>query len=82
MSDYGYRIKNRQIRLVTGDDLTDYPTPTAEQLAVYREAVQARTPRLEGCVTKLTPDDVPIGSSIERNKRHDRHEPPGRGCPG
>lgn len=58
MSDYDYRIKDGRIRLVTGDDLVDLKPPTEEQLAAYRAEVLERTPRLEGFVTKLTPDHV------------------------
>jgi hypothetical protein len=58
MSDYAYRLKDGQVRLVAGDDLTDCRTPTAEELAVHWEAVRARTPRLEGFSVRYTPDDV------------------------
>jgi hypothetical protein len=58
MSDYGYRTKDGQVRLVTGDDLVDLQVPTKEQLAAHKAAVQDRTPVLKGYVTKLTPDHV------------------------
>jgi hypothetical protein len=58
MSDYNYRINDGRIRLVTGDDLVDLKPPTQEQLTVYRADVRERMPRLEGFVTKLTPDHV------------------------
>jgi glycine/D-amino acid oxidase-like deaminating enzyme len=67
--DYAYRIKKGQIRLVTGDDLTDYPTPTPEELAAYREAVRARTPKLEGFTVRLTPDHVLLERLISGGPR-------------
>jgi hypothetical protein len=68
MSDYRYRIKEGQVRLVTGDDLVDVQVPTKEQLAAYKAAVQGRTPVLKGCVTRLTPDHV-----LERLIREERN---------
>jgi hypothetical protein len=47
MSDYGYRIKDGQVRLVTGDDLVDLQVPTKEQLAAYKAAVKERMPVLD-----------------------------------
>jgi hypothetical protein len=53
MSDYSYRIKKGQVRLVTEEDF-DLPKPTEEQLAELR----SRMTSTAGYVTKLTPDHV------------------------
>jgi hypothetical protein len=57
--------QNGQIRFVSGDDLADYPSPTAEELVAHREAVKAPTRNWRVTSPSSRPLPCGTGSSVQ-----------------